>query len=362
MSHFKYYVGGISARAVFRYNKRYMDTRHDARHMLITATLVIILLVLANGWLVGKIMAGRDDGPHFRTGAFETIKALFSLEEQETTWTGPHTILILGRAGENNNAPYLTDTIILSRIDPSTPSIKLISIPRDFLISLDESGSPRFIKINALWQYGRAVGENDVALIRSKLEEVTGLSVDRIAIFDLATVSRIIEKIDGVTVSVDSPIYDPHFPTADGGYETFALEQGWRYLNADTALKFIRTRHSPGGDFDRIRRQQELLRAIKGKIASFSPIWDFPRLWELYGLVQKELVTDLTLDDARAMWLVGRRVAPSDVKTLSIDSYSGLVQPKMIIFGSTEAFTLVAKNDPFDYSQIHQAIKEFIEK
>src|ERR1700682_4379780 len=42
-------------------------------------------------------------------------------------------ILLLGMGGEQNDAPYLTDSVMVASIDPTTGRVMLLSIPRDLV-------------------------------------------------------------------------------------------------------------------------------------------------------------------------------------------------------------------------------------
>src|SRR6202521_3662664 len=61
-------------------------------------------------------------------------------------------ILLLGMGGEQNDAPYLTDSIMAVTIDPATNRVSLASIPRDLVVHMDLQTTPGRIwtnKINA---------------------------------------------------------------------------------------------------------------------------------------------------------------------------------------------------------------------
>jgi LCP family protein required for cell wall assembly len=318
----------------------------------------IAVLLVVNGWLTAKAFNIEAPSLRFRLSAGDVVSALIESPE-EVTWEGERTILILGRAGEGNNAPDLTDTIILAHADAhAVRPLKLITIPRDLLIQ-DEAGKPR--KINALWS-SAGTGEEGLAHLKETFTRITGLTVDRVVIFDLATVQDIIEKTGGVTVRVPDDIYDPRFPKTQGGYETFALQEGWRYLSAADALRFIRTRHSPRGDFDRMERQTELLRALKGKISTLNPVWDFGTLWEIYTLVQDQVLTDLTFEDARNLWILGKDRSVSEIETMSLGDSTLLETKMMALGGGAPASVVAVKGDPFDYTGIQKEITEFIQQ
>src|SRR6267154_577079 len=64
-------------------------------------------------------------------------------------------ILLLGMGGEQNDAPYLTDSIMAVTIDPTTNRVMLASIPRDLVVRMDLQSTPGRIwtnKINAAYE------------------------------------------------------------------------------------------------------------------------------------------------------------------------------------------------------------------
>ena len=338
--------------------------QHINRKWLAIGVVTVIVLLLANVWVGYETFfaQGEKNAPRIKLNPFSATSLVFKTASQKDllTWDSPKNILILGRSGGDYIAPHLTDTIMVLSIDPllSPPKISLVSIPRDLLIKLDDP--ERFLKINSLWPYLENTEENGINLIKEKIESVTSLSIDSILIFDLGTVKRVIEKIDGITVLVNDDIYDPKFPREGGGYETFSLQKGWRYLSAEEAIKFVRTRYSTLGDFDRIMRQQEILKAVKGKVTSLNPIWNLPTLWSVFSTLRNGLITDLTFEDLENLWAISQRVPLDAIQTLSIDTSTGLIVPRTTYFGGVPAYTLVASEEPFDYVKIQEAIRKFL--
>src|SRR6266478_3225374 len=67
-------------------------------------------------------------------------------------------ILLLGRGGEENDAPYLTDSIMAVTIDPATNRVSMVSIPRDLVVGMNlQSNSSRIWvnKVNAAYEVPR---------------------------------------------------------------------------------------------------------------------------------------------------------------------------------------------------------------
>src|ERR1700682_6230844 len=64
-------------------------------------------------------------------------------------------ILLLGMGGEENDAPYLTDSVMAVTIDPTTGRVMLLSIPRDLVVRMNLQTPPTRIwtnKINAAYE------------------------------------------------------------------------------------------------------------------------------------------------------------------------------------------------------------------
>lgn len=78
-------------------------------------------------------------------------------------------------------------------------------------------------------------------------------------------------------------------------YETLTFNVGEQHMDGETALKFVRSRHSAqdGGDFNRARRQQLFLQAIKEKVLSIGFI---PKVLPLMNSLEKNIRTDISLD------------------------------------------------------------------
>jgi anionic cell wall polymer biosynthesis LytR-Cps2A-Psr (LCP) family protein len=164
-------------------------------------------------------------------------------------------------------------------------------------------------------------------------------------------------------VYVPEDIDDPRFPNPKGGYEHFTLERGWRYLDPGDALRFVRTRHSARGDFDRMLRQQELLRAMKGKLSSLNPLWDFSSVFSLYSLARNEVATDLDENALYEFWTALSGISLSDVHTLPLDGGSGLLTSKTVHMSGVPVSALVsARDDAFNYEAVREKVKETLER
>ena len=103
---------------------------------------------------------------------------------------------------------------------------------------------------------------------------------------------------NGVEICVSEVIDDPDYPDAGYGIIQVHFDPGCQALDAERLLQYARTRATDGADFDRARRQQEVLAAMKQEIASIEGIGNLvaqaPALWdELSGSFR----TSMTLEE-----------------------------------------------------------------
>ena len=321
---------------------------------------LVILLAGANIFVFSKIflIADASQLPQLKFNAFSAGSFVLQKNSKiSTNFSETRNILVLGRSGGNHIAPELTDTILIAHINGPLKKVKIISIPRDLAVKTGNY----ITKINGLYKIGSEKGESaGLKLIQNKVEEVTGIKTDSFILFDLDTVEKVIDEVGGLNVYVKEDIKDTSFPTDNGGYETFSLKKGLRYLDGKTALKFVRTRNSARGDFDRMEHQQAVLKAVKGKVLSLNPVWDFAKLWKIFNMVQQNVKTDLTLSDLKNIWAFSKNLDLDKLETFSLNPENGLIKSEKMKFGVQTAYVLTATPKQFDYANIQKAITSFL--
>ena len=110
-------------------------------------------------------------------------------------------------------------------------------------------------KINAAFAYGGP------SLARQTVEQLTGIHIDHLAIIDWAGFKDLTTALGGIRVYIPETFYDDS--------QRITWEKGWHDFEGQEALAYVRTRHGlENGDFDRIERQQNFLRATMGKLLS----------------------------------------------------------------------------------------------
>ena len=197
-------------------------------------------------------------------------------------------ILIMGIRGENDpqNGGLLTDSILVLSFDKTTKKSSLISIPRDFLIYYDKDTAAR---INTAYE---TLGLSGTKKLISK---VTGVYIDNIVVFDFSSFQKIVDDLGGIDITLSAPFQE----TMQWGYK-FYLPAGVNHLNGQDALYYARSRYT-SNDFDRARRQQEIILAIKQKIGQTNFLTEPGKALDLVSNIKRNTRTDLNILDTKTI-------------------------------------------------------------
>ncbi len=204
-------------------------------------------------------------------------------------------IVLLGSDGLQSDG--LTDSLIVVSVDPRTPSVSLISIPRDLYVYVP---GWKMSRINTAYSHGQRVGYpgGGPGLIKATIEYNLGVRVHFYAQIDFTGFVKLIDTLGGVSVVVDCELHDTFpDPEVEEGQTDVDLMPGLHHLDGKQALWYARSRWNTN-DYDRARRQQRVLRGVWAQIKQLGLLTKLPQLWdELTQTVQ----TDLSLDNM--LWL-----------------------------------------------------------
>ena len=169
----------------------------------------------------------------------------------------------LGRGVEGR----LTDTIQVASFDQRSGRIVMISVPRDTGQLPLYNGGTWNRKINELLTYAAEhpdeFPDGGLGTLERQLEYIIGIPIDYYAAVDFSGFERLVDMVGGVDVTLERPIADASY----GGGRGFFMEPGEHHLDGETALAFVRSRRGPGNsDFQRARRQQQVLLALRHKV------------------------------------------------------------------------------------------------
>lgn len=198
---------------------------------------------------------------------------------------------------------YLAQTDIIITIDPTTNTVGMLSIPRDFYINIPGYGMG---KLDEAFAHGYGMGQGGfngaVDLSRQTIQQDFGIPINYYAWVGLDGFVKVIDTVGGVDVDVTHPITDDTYPDDVGNhtgdiyaYKRLYIPPGPQHLSGAEALEYVRSRHADlVGDFGRSARQQQVLNSLKVKLSNSSIIGELPQLAnDLNGFVK----TDMQLPD-----------------------------------------------------------------
>jgi LCP family protein required for cell wall assembly len=283
-------------------------------------------------------------------------------------------ILLLGRGGYENDAPYLTDSIMAVTIDPTSNRVMLASIPRDLVVRMnlqDPSSRTWANKINAAYevsytniiccvanQYTGRDGGGKAA--EHEVGKITGLTFDKFIAVDFVAFRDMVNALGGVDVCLTTNLDDNSYPNYSGGYNPIHFKAGCQHLNGEQALEIARSRHAiqavQSSDFGRARRQQDIMESIKKKTTSVN---GFSKAPQLLSALQKNITTDMSLSDMKAIYDWGKNLPNTSIIRVALTAPSDGTQGNFLDSGDCGMGPNVSQLCPLDqsYNMIHQYLR-----
>ncbi len=197
------------------------------------------------------------------------------------------------------------DTTLLVSISRDREVASVLSLPRDLVVV--DGGRER--KLADIF----ADGPDHVL---SVLQDNTGVPIHHYVEISIPGFLNIVEAVGGVEICLDEPLRDRR-SGAD-----FAA--GCHEMSPAEALSYVRSRHSPRGDYDRIERQQRFLAAMQERVISTRTLVDLPRLFDIVDRVSRFVRTDSQLrpTEMRRLAQELRGLAGGDVPMATLPSYA----------------------------------------
>ncbi len=224
-----------------------------------------------------------------------------------------------------------TESIMLVRLDPGADELRVLSIPRDTLITRCDGSRGR---INAAYAIGERAGVGGATCVVDTLQQWQGVRIDHVVKVDFRGFVDIVDALGGVPIELDEPIVDER--------ANLDLEAGCTRLDGAQALAFVRAR-SIDDDFGRMQRQQRFIEELRRELASVGVFDDAPRLVRTADAVARavELDDSLTLNRIRTLSRTYRETLRLPVDGRSI--------PGEIETGGSTAFLHVEDADAEEY-------------
>lgn len=230
------------------------NTRRALAGLAVCLTLILLMLASATVWLHHQLSSiDRIDG---------VFEGLGTRPEKPTTGPGADAlnVLLLGTDRRSEVATtgaaaqaaswlpgqQRSDAMMLLHVDADRETVTAISLPRDSWVDVPGYGEN---KLNAAFSFGGP------SLAVRTVEQLTGVRIDHLAVVDWAGFQELTDAVGGITVRIPRTVHD----SARG----ITWTAGEHHLDGQEALDYVGQRYGlPGGDLDRVRRQQAVLATL----------------------------------------------------------------------------------------------------
>lgn len=159
---------------------------------------------------------------------------------------------VYGKIGQTSRS----DVNMLVTVNPVTKEVLMTTTPRDYYVTLPNVSGDSRDKLTHAGIYG-------INCSMDTLSQIYGIRIDYYVRVNFDTLKKVVNALGGVDVYSEYE-FTTHYK--NGGYE---IKKGYNHMDGKTALAFARERYNvPGGDEQRGRDQQAVLKAILEKAMS----------------------------------------------------------------------------------------------
>jgi LCP family protein required for cell wall assembly len=255
--------------------------------------IIVLLLVISGVWLKSLW-----DQIHVALPGGNNSIPPVSEKEKDPSLPDILNVLILGL--DSRDPSSRTDTLLLLTLNRGNGEINIISIPRDMRVNIPGYGMD---KINHAYAFG------GISLTMETVENFLDINVDHYMTTDFEGFINIVDILGGIELEVEKKM------RYYGIDVTIDLEPGLQHLDGNKALQYVRFRSDEEGDFGRVRRQQECLKALLQEIITFKNILQIPRL---LPEIASNIKTDLELEQALELANKLKKVDIEQINTFTL--------------------------------------------
>ncbi|MBQ6006523.1 MAG: LCP family protein [Selenomonadaceae bacterium] len=193
------------------------------------------------------------------------------------------------------------DTILVLSFSNETGKSRIISIPRDTLVTSQSNSG----KIGTLYSWGGAT-----VLVR-EVSKLLGISIHQYVIIDMTTFAELIDTLGGLDIYVEENMdYDDEVAGL-----SIHIPQGYQHLSGEEVQKYLRYRGEKLGDVGRVQRQQKFIKALYAKVLQLDTIPKLPAIAEIF---RNKMETSAEIFDSAHLANVLRKMSSDPPSTLML--------------------------------------------
>ena len=179
-----------------------------------------------------------------------------------------------------------------------------------YAIGIDHRNYPN---VRSDWKTDTGGGD----LAAATVSQVTGQPIGYWVGVDFKAFRDVVNAVGGIKVDVPTTLDDPFFPAGEStGMMHIRIDAGAQQFDGERALEYARSRETTS-DFDRSRRQQLIMLAVRQRVFSLNAI---PRLLSLLGALQDNVRTNLRPAEMQQLVSLAGRIRDQDIRRVAIDT------------------------------------------
>jgi LCP family protein required for cell wall assembly len=202
---------------------------------------------------------------------------------------GTVTVLLMGSDERHDSSGNIvagevphSDTMILAAVDTDHKAVRVLSVPRDLLVTIPGYGAGH--RINEAYTIGETKhlqGGGPGLAVRT-MEQLTGIKIQYYAVVTFDGFRQGVDAVGGIPIDVQRPITDHDYPGEHNDYVPVYVPAGRQLMDGQRALQYVRSRHDdPLNDFGRNQRQQHFLSALSAKVLKPARIGQFTQFLDI---------------------------------------------------------------------------------
>lgn len=324
------------------------------RIFVLVVSILVVLLLLSFGSSVwragGKIITSNTTGGSV---LFHKKSEDVKPTELQGEGDGRINIAIYGRGGEGHPGGNLADVIKVLSIDPQNHKMALLSIPRDLWVKIPGYG---FSKINTAYASGEQVKKgNGPEVANQTISQLLDLpKIHYYISLDFDALKKLVDALGGVSVTVDKALDDPFYPAPNMiNYAPIHINAGTQVMNGDLALKYSRSRETTS-DFDRARRQEIVMTAIRDKAFSVGILANPLKISEIIGILGDHVRTNLQVNEMRQLVTLVKE-SEANIITKVLDTAA---DGPLMSASDTRGYVIVPRDGDLTYPEVKRIAHE----
>lgn len=205
------------------------------------------------------------------------------------------------RDGEKSRS----DALILATFNKSDKSVKMVSIPRDSRVKIEDHGLD---KINHAHFFG------GVDLTVDTIENLFDIPVDNYVKLNFNAFIEVVDSLGGIEINSERSFTEQN---SNGVKGAISIEKGIQTVDGEEALAYVRMRKKdPLGDIGRGERQKEVIGAIIAKSANLSSVTKYDDIIDSIGT---NMTTSFSLSDILAMQKYSNSI--NNIESLKLEGH-----------------------------------------